>query len=210
MSKRRLLVTGSQGFVGRALVERIHASAAGRFELVDFIDPENGGRPDIRDRQALERAMTSAKPDAVVHLAAIAAPRQAQKDPSEAWMVNVIGTLNIASAARSIGARLVWSGSSEAYGNAFNRHEDPVREEAALEPMSAYGATKAAADLMLRQMAEDGLQAVIFRPFNHSGPARAPITWCRPLPSRSPASRRGCRIPSSRSAISRRAATSCM
>ncbi|MDO1585580.1 NAD-dependent epimerase/dehydratase family protein [Rhizobium oryzicola] len=174
MSNRRLLITGSQGFVGRALIERIRASAPDRFELVDFIDPENGERPDIRDKAAVERALTSAKPDAVVHLAAIAAPRQAQKDPSEAWMVNVIGTLNIASAARTIGARLIWSGSSEAYGNAFNRHPEPVREEAALEPMSAYGATKSAADLMLRQMGEDGLQAVIFRPFNHSGPGQSP------------------------------------
>ncbi len=85
-----------------------------------------------------------------------------------------MGTLHIANAMRRLTpkARLIWSGSSEAYGNAFNRSTSPVSEGAALEPMSPYGATKAAADIMLRQMAEDGFEAIAFGRSTIPGPGR--------------------------------------
>lgn len=175
MPKRRLLITGSQGFVGRAVTDRIHSHYAEQIEPVDFIDPQTNSRPDISDASAVERAIAAAGADAVLHLAAIAAPREAQKDPTLAWTVNVMGTLHIASAMRRLTpkARLIWSGSSEAYGNAFNKSEGAaVEESAALEPMSPYGATKAAGDIMLRQMAEDGFEAIVCRPFNHTGPGQ--------------------------------------
>ena len=175
MPKRRLLITGSQGFVGRAVTDRIHSHYAEQIEPVDFIDPQTNARPDISDASAVERAIEAAGADAVLHLAAIAAPREAQKDPTLAWTVNVMGTLHIANAMRRLTpkARLIWSGSSEAYGNAFNKSTgSAVEESAALEPMSPYGATKAAGDMMLRQMAEDGFEAIVCRPFNHTGPGQ--------------------------------------
>lgn len=57
---------------------------------------------------------------------------------------------------------------------AFNLADRPISEDTALQPLSAYGATKAAGDIMLRQMAYDGLHSVIFRPFNHTGPGQSP------------------------------------
>ncbi|MBN9034311.1 GDP-mannose 4,6-dehydratase [uncultured Rhizobium sp.] len=173
MSKRRLLVTGARGFVGSILTEA--ADAAG-FDPVGFTDPETTQPADLRDARAVERAITHAQPDAVIHLAAIAAPRQAKNDPHLAWQVNVMGTLHLAQAVLSHApaARFIFAGSSEAYGAALNRDAVPIRETAALEPMSPYGATKAAADVMLRQMAHDGLRATIFRPFNHTGPGQQP------------------------------------
>ncbi len=175
MAKRRLLVTGSNGFVGGHLVSAAAGDPQARFETVDFIDPETGTRPELRDGEALARAIAAAEPDAVVHLAAIAAPREAQKDPSQAWAVNLTGTLNLAHAilTHAPSCRLIWSGSSEVYGASFNREPLPILETAALEPLTAYGATKAAGDILLRQMAEDGLQVTIFRPFNHTGPGQA-------------------------------------
>lgn len=169
MSKRRLLITGSQGFVGGALSAKIQESDD--FQIVDFLDPEDFSRPDIRNNAAVERAIDHAKPDTVIHLAAVAAPREAKQDPSAAWMINVIGTLNIAHALLRLNpkAHLIWSGSSEAYGESFNHISGPIGEMAPLSPMTAYGATKAASDLMLRQMAHDGLNVTVFRPFNHTG-----------------------------------------
>jgi len=176
MPKRRLMITGSQGFVGQAVMERLRKHHAERLELVDFIDPDTSTRPDIRDSQAVMRTIDAAKADSLIHLAAIAAPREAQKDLNQAWMVNVIGTLNVANAIRTYTpkARLIWSGSSEAYGGSFNKFAGPLKESAALEPMSSYGATKAAADIMLRQMAEDGFEVIVFRPFNHTGDGQTP------------------------------------
>ena len=175
MSKRRLLVTGARGFVGGTLIRAVASPLwADRFDLVDFVDPQTAGAADLRDAEAVDRAIAAARPDAVIHLAAIAAPRQAKDEPQTAWQVNLMGTFNLAQSVlrHAPAARFVFAGSSEAYGAAFNRSTAPLSEDAALEPMSPYGATKAAADIMLRQMASDGLQATIFRPFNHTGPGQ--------------------------------------
>lgn len=177
MSKRRLLVTGARGFVGGTLIRAVASPLwADRFEPIDFVDPQTGGAADLRDAEAVDRAIATAKPDAIIHLAAIAAPRQAKDEPQTAWQVNLMGTFNLAQSVlrHAPAARFVFAGSSEAYGAAFNRSAAPLSEDAALEPMSPYGATKAAADIMLRQMASDGLQAAIFRPFNHTGPGQLP------------------------------------
>lgn len=134
-----------------------------------------GRASDIRDAQRVCDAMGEVSPDVVLHLAAVALPASAKADPSAAWGVNVIGTLNIAQAilSRAPHARLIYVSSSEAYGGSFLDGAEPLCESAALAPRSAYGATKAAADLMIGQMALDGLNAVRFRPFNHTGPGQA-------------------------------------
>ena len=175
MSKRRLLVTGSKGFVGTALTNEVRARFSDRFEYVGFMDPETDAPADLRNGDAVARAVRSAAPDAVIHLAATAAPREAKKDPVRAWEVNVLGSLHLTKALmqHAPNAVFVWSGSSEAYGRSFDRSDAPICEEQPLEPISPYGATKAATDIMLRQMARDGLRATIFRPFNHSGPGQS-------------------------------------
>lgn len=85
-----------------------------------------------------------------------------------------LGTLHIAQAIRehSPKTRLLFVGSSEAYGGSFLKSPSPVNETAALLPRNTYAATKAAADLMIGQMSMDGLHAIRFRPFNHSGPGQ--------------------------------------
>ncbi len=119
--------------------------------------------------------MAELVPDVVLHLAAVALPALVKTDPGTAWAVNVIGTLNIAQAilSRAPHARLIYVGSSEAYGGSFLDCSEPLRENAPLVPRSAYATTKAAADMMIGQMALDGLKAVRFRPFNHTGPGQA-------------------------------------
>jgi GDP-4-dehydro-6-deoxy-D-mannose reductase len=178
MPKRRILITGARGFVGgvlQAALKRRHGEAT--LEFVDFVDPESGMPADLMYQEEVSRAVAAAAPDVVFHLAAIAAPRDARDDPQRAWQVNVMGTLHLAQAVLQSAptARLIWSGSSESYGLTFNRVEGAVDETAALSPASAYGATKAAADLMLGQLARDGLDSVRFRPFNHTGAGQLPI-----------------------------------
>src|SRR5690606_11213045 len=116
------------------------------------------------------------RPTAVVHLAAIAAPQEARKDPAQAWSVNFHGTVNLASAALNEvpDCRFVFAGSSETYGQSFADADGAaVSEDRALKPMTIYGATKAAADIAVGQMYFDGLRSIRFRPFNHTGPGQA-------------------------------------
>jgi GDP-4-dehydro-6-deoxy-D-mannose reductase len=169
---RRIAITGAGGFVGGFLVKEL---AGADVDLV-AIGANGGPALDITDRAAVSALIAELQPDAIVHLAAVAFPADARRDPDHAWRVNVDGTLNIARAilAHSRQTRLVFAGSSEAYGAAFNAALDGrVDEQAALLPMSAYGASKAAADMALGQMAHDGLDVVRFRPFNHTGPGQS-------------------------------------
>lgn len=174
MSRKRLMLTGASGFVGGYMGKLLGEDHSDHIELIPFIDPENGQEPDIADAASIFRCLEEAKPDIVIHLAAISAPRHAREDLARAWEVNHTGSLNLARAILTFApdCRLVWAGSSESYGLSFNRFKNPINEEAPLDPATIYGATKAASDLMLRQMALDGLNVVIFRPFNHTGPGQ--------------------------------------
>lgn len=169
----RIAVTGLTGFVGTHF--RRHMSELGRPDITVVPLAVDGERAvDIRDARQVAGAIIASHPDVVLHLAAIALPASAKADPGTAWDVNVIGTLNIAQAMKSGAphARLIYVGSSEAYGSSFMDSAEPLPERAALVPRSAYGSTKASADLMIGQMALDGLNAVRFRPFNHTGPGQ--------------------------------------
>ncbi|MCQ8239518.1 GDP-mannose 4,6-dehydratase [Rhizosaccharibacter radicis] len=160
---RRVLVTGLSGFVGR------HVAAIFR-ELL----PDTGLLPlgcDVADGQAVRRAVRDARPDGVLHLAAVSAIPLAQKEPDRAWAVNLHGTLNLARAVleEAPGAPFLFASSADAYGASF-RSGVALGEDAPLAPLNIYGATKAAADLALGAMAaSDGLRAIRLRPFNHTG-----------------------------------------
>lgn len=175
MSKTRLVVTGAKGFVGQHVLRTVAEKYPDQFEIVDFIDPADGSRPDIRNPDAVGRAVESTRPDSLIHLAAVAAPRQAAEDWQKAWQVNVQGTFHIAAAIRNLSpnTRMIWAGSSEAYGKTFNICQRPLTEAAPLRPVSPYGATKAAADTMLRELFKDQIDVVVFRAFNHTGPGQA-------------------------------------
>lgn len=132
---------------------------------------------DITNAAAVGEMIAAQKPAAIIHLAAVAEPARAFRDRDGAWAVNVDGTRHIARAVMQHvpDARLVFAGSAEAYGVSFNGAEGGVTEDSALKPMSAYGATKAAADVLLSQMAFDGLDVIRFRAFNHTGPGQTPV-----------------------------------
>lgn len=173
MTQQRIVLTGAGGFVGGHLIK-----LASQDPTVDIISlsSQDGTPIDICDKQAVDQAIAKLKPDALIHLAAIASPREAAADQEKAWQVNVMGTFNLASALMRLApaARFVFAGSSEAYGESFAGTTAPLTEHALLQPLTPYGATKASADIMLGQMARQGLAATRFRPFNHAGPGQVP------------------------------------
>ncbi len=159
----RVLVTGHAGFIGRNLCT--HLGGLGfHVSGVDTASPVEGERVDIRRESALERAFVRAKPDAVVHLAALASVPGCESRPEYAMRVNEGGTRVVARLCARHAARLVFMSSAAVYGNPT---ELPTPTRAAQRPVNIYGETKVLGERIVREELEG--DAVIFRLFNAYG-----------------------------------------
>jgi GDP-4-dehydro-6-deoxy-D-mannose reductase len=174
----RVVVTGSSGFVGQWLVRRLREPEfSGRISVFPLFDQTTvGPQSDITTHVAVENAIARLKPDCVVHLAAVANPTEGSKNPRRMWDVNLFGTFNVAHAIlrQAPDARLIFASSADVYGTSFNTCPLPISEEAVVQPLRSYGASKLAAECLLNQLSHDGLDVVLFRPFNHTGPGQSP------------------------------------
>jgi GDP-4-dehydro-6-deoxy-D-mannose reductase len=162
----RALVTGARGFVGPYLVD--HLESAGD-EVVGL-----GPDVDITDGEAIRSAVAAARPDAVYHLAAASHVGTSWSAPVEVLRVNAEGTLNLLLAAEAAGAqRVLVVGSAEEYG-IVDPSALPLAETAPLRPVTPYGASKVAAEVVgLQAFLGRGLPVVLARPFNHLGPGQS-------------------------------------
>ena len=178
---KRVLLTGITGFIGSHLAERLvtdglevhgivfepppHPNLAGMASRITL------HHADLSDADALRAAIAAARPDAVVHLAGQAIPSLAQRDQSGTVQTNVVGTANVL-AALEPGTRLVYASSADVYGVP---ERVPVREDAPLRPTNVYAASKAAAEVLVREFGDRGDHpTVILRPANTNGPRQHP------------------------------------
>ncbi len=116
-------------------------------------------------------------PDCIYHLAAISVPAECgSSDPSElAMAVNVGGTRAVLELAQLLDPRprVLMISSAHVYAP-VSPARPLVTEDAPLEPRGAYGKTKLAAEQLCRQAAADGLDVVVVRAFQHTGPRQLP------------------------------------
>lgn len=175
-----ILVTGADGFVGRWLLQVLAPRLPDGGRIVGAT--RTGSRLpgietvalDITDQKRVAAVVRAVRPDCLIHLAAVTAVQESRRAPRQTWSVNLDGTLNLAQAVLEAvpSARLLFASTSEVYGATFKSWTGPLHEGALLDPANPYAASKAAADLMIGQMARDGLRAIRFRPFNHTGPGQ--------------------------------------
>lgn len=188
-----ILLTGAAGFIGfhttRALLARGHR-VVGVDELNAYYDPqlkdarlaELAGeknfrfvKVDIAEPGALAAAANGESFDAILHLAAQAGVRYALKDPAAYTRSNLVGHHNVLEFARHHAAlkHLVYASSSSVYGNDTVA---PFREDARADhPVSYYGATKRAGELLSHSYAElFGLKQTGLRFFTVYGPFGRP------------------------------------
>lgn len=140
----RILVTGSAGFLGHALAVR--AREAGHEVTGLDLAADADVCCDIGDPLALADVMTRARPEVVVHLAAVLTDAAAH-DPVAAVRVNIGGTAAVFAAARAAGVRRVVYASSVA---AVGPCPEDSGDDVALRPQTVYGATKAAGEHLAR------------------------------------------------------------
>jgi len=186
------LLTGGAGFIGshlaHSLLERGDRVVA-LDNLNDFYDPAlkrrnldllsaNDGfrfvEGDIRDRAAVGAALDAGRPDAVIHLAAMAGVRPSIEQPALYTDVNVSGMSIVLeeTVAREI-SKFVFASSSSVYGE---RKDPPFRETDAVDhPISPYAATKKAGELLCHTFhALHGLHVSCLRYFTVYGPRQRP------------------------------------
>ena len=179
---KNVLVTGGAGFIGShivtALVERGDrvrvvdnlstgkrdnlAHVKGKFEFVEA---------DVADAAAILRAMEGI--ELVFHQAAMASVPRSVAEPLAANAACVTGTVAVLDAARRAQVkRVVYAGSSSAYGN---RPYVAKREIDLPQPLSPYAAAKLAGEAYCQAFAETyGLETVVIRYFNVFGPRQDP------------------------------------
>ncbi len=139
--KKRILVTGDEGFVGGHLVKALRDLG---HEVIGF-DLKSGH--DIRNIQSLEGTLDKFQPEVVYHLAALAGVRFSLTQYEDYYRTNVIGTQNVVNACKKAGVRQIISfSSSSVYGGSGK----PVKEEDPMNPISPYGISKLAGEHIVR------------------------------------------------------------
>jgi GDP-4-dehydro-6-deoxy-D-mannose reductase len=176
--KSPVLITGATGFAGSHLVEAL----AGTEGLVGWgrqrPRPEFDGLAewaaiDLLDREGVQRAIATLRPATVFHLAGAPQVAESWRDSTKPLAGNVLATAHLLDAIRraDLRCRVLVTGSATVYAPS----ENPLNESDPVAPTNPYALSKLAQEQMaLRAFSDDGLEIVMVRPFNHTGPRQSP------------------------------------
>jgi UDP-glucose 4-epimerase len=174
------LVTGSSGFFGGHLVARLVREGCAVAGL-DFVAPRTPRpaemrdlRVDVRDAEAVRKAILETRPEVIYHLAAQASVSVSMREPEVDIATNVLGSVHLMRAAIEAGTRRFVFVSTG--GALFGEPSVvPVTETMPPAPESIYGASKLAAEQYLRLLATPAdIELSVVRPGNIYGPAQDP------------------------------------
>lgn len=177
-----VLVTGGAGFIGSHLVRALLARGDQVRVLDDFSTGHRRNLESVqRDIELIEGTLLNLdtvsravhRADVVYHQGALPSVPRSVKDPLGSHHVNATGTLHVLLAARDAGVRrVVFAGSSSAYGNVEGGAKD---ETLPVQPLSPYALQKVYGEFLCRQFFElFGLETVVLRYFNVFGPRQDP------------------------------------
>lgn len=148
---KKILVTGAFGLVGSDLVPVLQKKfgAANVFALGNKTIPEDFQgqlvKGDVREKETLEKIITSKKITEVYHLAGLLSVG-GEKNPDLAWDINVNGLRNVLDLARDYKLKVFWPSSIAAFGQTTPKKRTP--QHTVLEPTTIYGVTKVSGELL--------------------------------------------------------------
>jgi GDP-4-dehydro-6-deoxy-D-mannose reductase len=173
-----ILVTGAAGFAGSHVVQTLAGTGdvvawAGATPPPEEIVPlATWQQVDLLDRDAVRAAIHCARPDAVYHCAGAPNVAHSWRDTVSPLSSNVLGTHILLDALRRAGSRcrVVIPGSATIYAPSSS----PLTEESPVAPVNPYALSKLAQEqLGMISGREDGIDIVITRSFNHTGPRQS-------------------------------------
>jgi dTDP-4-dehydrorhamnose reductase len=136
----KILITGHKGQLGTALRQTLAAH-----ELTGFDLPEG----DITDREMVRTAVSTHRPNLIIHTAAMTNVDGCAENPALAYKINGFGTQNVALAAQEFGCELLHVSTNEVFGGT---RPEGYEEWAPLDPVNGYGRSKAAAEMHVRNL----------------------------------------------------------
>jgi UDP-glucose 4-epimerase len=161
---KRILITGSEGLVGKALrleLEKLNMTVHG-LDLLG-LGLEKG---DVLDANAVHLGLREC--DGVIHLAAVSRVVWGERNPEECWRTNVEGLRNVLNSAalQKNPPWVIFSSSREVYGQPENL---PANEETPLCPVNIYGRSKLAGENLIQEARLKGIRATTIRLSNVYG-----------------------------------------
>src|SRR5918995_683345 len=172
----RVAVTGGAGYIGSTAVARLVARGDDVVVIDNLVKGHDQALPDgvpmVRidscDRSGVASTLHEYRPDAVLHFAALTIAPESVRDPAPYWRVNAGGTLNVLDAMRNAGIpAIIFSSTAAVYGTP---ERVPIAENAPLQPINPYGASKLAAERAVASYAEAyGFAYAALRYFNVAG-----------------------------------------
>ena len=142
----RIAITGAGGALGRAVV----ATFGQEHELAPF----SHGDLAVEDLSAVMEGLVPARPEVIVHAAAMTSVDGCEVDPRGAYLANALGTRNVSLAAVRTGALLVYISTDYVFDG---EKGEPYHEFDATNPISVYGGSKLAGEWEARTIATDHL-----------------------------------------------------
>lgn len=135
----KVLTTGAAGMIGA---------------YVDFGMRPAKGELDVLDRDEVMRFVQMHKPSTIIHLAAATDTRRCENDPSYAYTLNGVGTLNVALAAQAVGAVMVYVSTSRVFSG---DKQGPYTETDEPNSTSVYGKSKQLGEVITSLVAPEYL-----------------------------------------------------
>lgn len=183
MISLKALITGASGFVGTFLTKAIMnkgMDVLGIARSASYVNGEETIRYkcDILEKDRLKEILEEYQPDYVIHLAGPAYIPDCFNRPEFTYETIFKGTLNLLEAIRELDlrSRVLYVSSADIYGGGS---EGILAENEPYEPTNPYSSAKACAELLCRQYyLSYGIEIIVARPFNHTGPGQSTDFVC--------------------------------
>ncbi len=180
---KKILITGAGGFVGSYLIKELQSQGNAEIfaavyksnsDLSNLVGADHVLSGDLTDHEFAQVLIQKTQPDVIYHLAAISVVHNSIEQAKNVININATLSYNLLEAMRlhAPKARLVAICSANVYG-AVQDQTMPLTESTPFRPLNPYAVSKVTQEMLaLQYYLAYGLDVVILRPFNHTGPGQ--------------------------------------
>lgn len=179
--KRKVFITGLTGFAGYYLSKYLEENG---FDVYGTSWPEKIESKkifwlDLRNGRKLRKILKDIKPDWIFHLAALSHVGESWQKMKGTILTNFLSTLNLLESAYGLPQppKVLFVSSAEVYGYVMEK-DLPVKENYPANPLNPYALSKLLGEILSSFYNSLGMEILIVRPFNYTGPGQSPKFVC--------------------------------